>query len=488
MAPGLASTALLSLLWECCFAALNTGCGRATCNWDADANGTTDSTCGKRITWLQTEASPPFSEEQACGVVASEFAAACGGCASDANGEGPLAFNLESAPSLAKRARSLRVPVLGMNYSPDPSDYHGNGGYTYRPNSHGPRDMYFDTDFFTDDFVMLWGGHKKTGGRRDLAQMAAMGVNFIRLYNWNADQAARSGHRSFLATCASLGIQVGISLRDGGAGLQCCFFGAGCRDQDVTAENCNAGLESGRLRDIVVEASEFPEVVGMWLIGNEMDLRDRGSGLLYRGIMGAVVRKILALEDEVEWAVHFRPAISAPVSFGLPSLDNAACPNLPGGYACDIYPAMWTALGGGSAARDRLVVGMQTYNAGFFLKSLYFPPLTQSLDPNTAELSYAHRLQQAGLDYLLEVDVMLTEIGDYKQDLAGIRGQLESVYSLASRNEAPHVIGLAFFLFLEKKWKVRRPNSACSNSDQALTAQGKPQAIYTTRRNFVWTA
>lgn len=213
------------------FAALNTGCGRATCNWDADANGTTDSTCGKRITWLQTEASPPFSEEQACGVVASEFAAACGGCASDANGEGPLAFNLESAPSLAKRARSLRVPVLGMNYSPDPSDYNGNGGYTYRPNSHGPRDMYFDTDFFTDDFVMLWGGHKKTGGRRDLAQMAAMGVNFIRLYNWNADQAARSGHRSFLATCARL-----LAYRSGSA----CEMG----EPDCSAASLGPGAET----------------------------------------------------------------------------------------------------------------------------------------------------------------------------------------------------------------------------------------------------
>ena len=52
------------------------------------------------------------------------------------------------------------VPIRGMAYQPTPSDY--------QPCGCG---VYFDTDFFNDDFSQLW--DYANGGRGDLRTMAS---------------------------------------------------------------------------------------------------------------------------------------------------------------------------------------------------------------------------------------------------------------------------------------------------------------------------
>jgi hypothetical protein len=67
--------------------------------------------------------------------------------------------------------------VKGINYEPTPSDY-------VVP----PPGLYFDTDFYNQDFVQLWGTGtppKQPSGRDDVGDMLSMGVNFIRVFNWD---------------------------------------------------------------------------------------------------------------------------------------------------------------------------------------------------------------------------------------------------------------------------------------------------------------
>jgi hypothetical protein len=90
-------------------------------------------------------------------------------------------------------------PIKGVCYQPAPTDYVGNQGQGQK---------YFDTDFFNTDFTGFWsaGG----GGRGDLSNMADLGVNFLHLYDWNAQR----NHGSFLQECNSLGIFVAVPFNN----------------------------------------------------------------------------------------------------------------------------------------------------------------------------------------------------------------------------------------------------------------------------------
>ena len=87
-----------------------------------------------------------------------------------------------------------------------------------------------------------------SSGRGDLRRIAALGCNFIRVYNWSPDQARLGGHRAFLSELRSLGLMVAISVRRG-------------------------AWDRAALEAVVAEAKEFTDVIGVWLIGNEEDLQ-----------------------------------------------------------------------------------------------------------------------------------------------------------------------------------------------------------------------
>lgn len=55
-------------------------------------------------------------------------------------------------------------------------------------------------DFYNEDFAELW--------RRDLPLMKRMGVNFLRLYDWNTEK----GHDTFVAQCGRLGFRINLPI------------------------------------------------------------------------------------------------------------------------------------------------------------------------------------------------------------------------------------------------------------------------------------
>ncbi len=108
-------------------------------------------------------------------------------------------------------ARSTPASVFaqtwrGVAYSPIPSKFNGN-----------PTGAFFDSDMTAASFQAIWGA-KGTCGRNDLESMQAMGINLIRLYDYNYQRGssrwntAGDGHIAFLDKAQSLGIKVIIPI------------------------------------------------------------------------------------------------------------------------------------------------------------------------------------------------------------------------------------------------------------------------------------
>lgn len=100
-----------------------------------------------------------------------------------------MSVNLSSIPN----------PIKGLCYQPAPTDYVGNQGQGQK---------YFDTDFFNTDFTGFWS--TADGGRGDLTNMADLGINFLHLYDWNAQR----DHGSFLQECNRQGIFVAVPFNN----------------------------------------------------------------------------------------------------------------------------------------------------------------------------------------------------------------------------------------------------------------------------------
>src|SRR5215469_9653275 len=124
----------------------------------------------------------------------------------------------------------LPKPLLGMAYTPEPSDFSGSTNCPFPDKC-----KYFDDDFFNADFPMLWG----SSGRDDLMTIKQMGVNFLHLYDFGVCR----NHIPFLDDANSLGISVMIPISN--------FFVSPTQDPNRTADiqtlfNEIYGVSAGR--------------------------------------------------------------------------------------------------------------------------------------------------------------------------------------------------------------------------------------------------
>jgi hypothetical protein len=137
------------------------------------------------------------------------------------------------------------MKLNGICYQPAPSDF--------TPGHHA----YFDSDYYNDDFEHLW----SMKGRSDLYNMKQeLSINFLHLYNW----CTIRDHSSFLEECQRLGTRVGIPISNYTLGL--------VRDGQY-------GQAEQNIRNIVEQTLPYaPDVVVMWLIGNEYELEGFNIG------------------------------------------------------------------------------------------------------------------------------------------------------------------------------------------------------------------
>jgi len=132
--------------------------------------------------------------------------------------------------------------IKGIAYDPRPSNFEEN-----------PDNMYFDDDFYNQDFCQLWGNKTSVGCsqkpdkfRDDLMTMKNIGVNFIRMYDWNWQR----NHEGFLEYAADMGIRVTVP------------FCNGCMATE-TAEKI--------IEDINGYSDKAKSAIALFIVGNELD-------------------------------------------------------------------------------------------------------------------------------------------------------------------------------------------------------------------------
>jgi len=146
------------------------------------------------------------------------------------------------------RLGPMTESVKGVNYEPAPSDY-----------TLPPQSIYFDTDFYNQDFVQLWGTGTppdQPGGRNDVGDMQSLGVNFVRVFNWDAggtvDQPFRN-HQPWLNSLADAKI-----------------YTAGVFS--------NGNRKTAQAQMVVDQFNSFSsgakDQIAVWLIGNEISPTD----------------------------------------------------------------------------------------------------------------------------------------------------------------------------------------------------------------------
>lgn len=300
----------------------------------------------------------------------------------------------------------------GMCYQPLPAPYD--------PSTANDTCIFFGSDIAYAPMAPLWGtaytSEKGSGCgsgtghacRDDLGTLKAMGVDLVRLYDWEP----RNLHRGFLDRCAALGIKVLASVSN--------YFlkpGEGLPNRDANATALiDSFSNAGR--------SDYHEAIAGIIMGNEPRLNGFDAG-------NCVAFSTAYVDaEEREYAGYRRLPIGHPVDFN----------QYGGRYPCWGF---WDALFGGLAGRpdilDRIVLAPQTYN-----DRIYLFENAEGSGKGYVELTWQHYGKP----------ILFTEIGldrtkpNYQ---AYVRDQLMG--SLQYGAVHPEVLlGACFFQFADKVW------------------------------------
>ena len=189
------------------------------------------------------------------------------------------------------------LPILGVSYSPVPSD-----------DTPSPPQKYFDTDFTNSSFPLIWGS--ENSGRGDIKNLAAIGVNFVHLYDWSVPPAPgnppgdyQRNHLPFLKECATQAVKVFVPISN-------YFLEQIHQGQGDTVK--------GQILAMVTEVydgktSPLPGA-GMWGIGNEFDL---AAGKFDAADVATAIQYLLEAETTLNITAANTLPITSPVSFAV---------------------------------------------------------------------------------------------------------------------------------------------------------------------------
>ncbi len=196
--------------------------------------------------------------------------------------------------------------IKGVSYSPAPSN-----------DKPVPTTNYFDTDFANSCFPLLW--DDANSGRGDVKNLAALGVNFIHLYNWSVPPVPGSNpgdyqrsHSSFLKKCGDEGINVFVPISNYFLGE----ISAAKNLTDTTAKAKALKLVHTQIASMVTEVYNGGTTryggAAMWGVGNEYDLQNKYTA----ADIATAMEYILDAESAQKIPANELLPITSPVSFG----------------------------------------------------------------------------------------------------------------------------------------------------------------------------
>jgi hypothetical protein len=299
----------------------------------------------------------------------------------------------------------------GICYAPFPPGYN--------PSIANTTCIFFGSDIAYDPMAPLWGTdfNSSTGSgcgtgtsntcRDDLATLKEMGVNLIRLYDWDP----RNKHRNFLDRCASLGIKVLAPVSN--------YF--------VKLDSADMKKQIPILLESFSDhpGGDYHEAIAAIIIGNEPELNNFTAA-------NCVEFTNLWIHWEIQQGYQRHVPIGHPVDFG----------KYGGSYPCwgfwdplvNGFKPNWESIG------SRLFLAPQTYN-----KSSYLFVNAQGTNKGYVDLTWER----------YKLPILFTEIGqdrtksDYQST---VKGQLSDTAAYAKK-VPERIWGTCFFQFADKVWE-----------------------------------
>lgn len=335
---------------------------------------------------------------------------------------------------------TLRQAVLSIDSTPErpgfPGGKLGKGsayqafGQGYNPSTANNSYIYFGSDIARRQTGSLWGTESHLRQpcaehcRNDLQTLKDMGINLIRLYDWDP----RNDHSQFLDYAHSLGLKVVVPISNWLPEQNEATW-----DQQVPAyfEYGNFGNRA--------ETDWHPAVAGV-IISNELDMDDK-SAHLYGQAIGLTARFIREA-DALGYSKDVR--VGLPVSFtpGRPS----GAPLGPNNTVMSSWNQFHQLLNDPRITsienfRDRLMLCPNTYNDAHEL----FVNYQGRTGNGWTQLTYAQ----------FQVPILYTEIGRsllLDQDPpAYVKGQLQAALQ-HQRTHPEQLLGVIHFQFDNKVW------------------------------------
>lgn len=326
-------------------------------------------------------------------------------------------------------------------------------GMCYAPFSHGYNPsvanntcIWFGSDIATYNIKPLWGDSffpidgpdagKIFTGRNDLQNLKDLGVNLIRLYDWDS----RNNHIPFLDYCNTLGIQVLVPVSNYNLGA----FGP---PPDMT-KSITGLINSFSNTGDSLGTDYHPAIYGI-TIGSETDQQSQ----IPNGYVVQYTKEWVSIEEQLYDEFRKVP-IGHPISFAMNG------PGWSGEYPCfgyleQLLPTLLT-----DTMRDlnkRLILCPHTYNEANYLY-------------NNAEGSGHGWVDLAWNKY--QLPIFFCEIGcsrmvrsDYKKV---IENQIEKSIAYAKENK-DKLLGICYFQYCDKVWMPNTTEGsfgAVTNSDQ----------------------
>ena len=301
----------------------------------------------------------------------------------------------------------------GICYQPFPPGYD--------PSRANSTCIYFGSDIAYDPMAPLWGsqytsskGSSCGGGaatcRNDLQTLQSMGVNLIRLYDWEP----RNHHLNFLNACSSLGIQVLVPVSN--------YFVRPDQGLPNMATLIPALIQSFSNQ----QGSDYHSAIAGIIIGNEPELNNFSAQNCID------FTTAWANIEQSQFGAYRELPLGHPVDFGLYG----------GQYPCWGF---WSPLLAGLNAvttrnlNQRIFLAPQTYN-----NSTYLFENAEGSGKGYLDLTYDQ----------FQKPILITEIGQdrTKPDYQSVvDGQLAGAIAY-NQQSANKLLGVCFFQFADKVW------------------------------------
>lgn len=323
--------------------------------------------------------------------------------------------------------------LKGICYEPFP---HG-----YDPSTANDTCIFYGSDIAGYNMRPLWGDSftplggpdagKTFQGRNDIAQLAKLGVNLIRLYDWDS----RNNHIPFLDYCHSFGIKVLVPVSNWNLGA----FGT---PPDMTESIL------GLMKSFRKNYDYHPAIVGI-TIGNEVDLLNNVS-------VDYVIEytKKWAEIEQTQFPTFRKVLIGHPVSFAIHDGSDLPC----FGYLDKLLPSLQSVST--QSLNKRLFICPHTYN-----DATYLYKDAQGTGEGWVDLAYSR--------YTLPV--LFGEMGQSRMTSSDylniIQDQLEESILYYPRN-MKKLLGTSFFQYCDKVWMPNTSEGSfglVSNTDQVST-------------------